>query len=97
MEVLFSAKFAKDLKKIKSQESINKVDTTIDNVEKASKISDIHNIKKLKGHENAYRIRIGDFRIGLFISGNIAEFAQIKKRADIYKYFPFLLKLLLKI
>jgi len=32
----------------------------------ANNIDEIKNIKKLKGEYNAYRIRIGNYRIGVF-------------------------------
>ncbi|WP_374754821.1 type II toxin-antitoxin system RelE family toxin [Dyadobacter psychrophilus] len=44
--------------------------------------------KKLKGFSNAYRIRIGDYRVGIFVENNIVELARIAHRKDIYKVFP---------
>ena len=48
----------------------------------------IVNLKKLKGFKTAYRIRIGDYRIGVFIDGDIVEFARVVHRKDIYRLFP---------
>ena len=96
MNVTFSIKYAKDYKKIKDKSILTKIENAIDSVENAEKITDIPNLKKIKGNKTAYRIRKGDIRIGLFISGNEAEFDQVKKRSDIYKYFPIFFKLLLK-
>jgi mRNA-degrading endonuclease RelE of RelBE toxin-antitoxin system len=33
-------------------------------VEKADNLQDIPNVKKLKGYEEFYRIRVGRFRVG---------------------------------
>lgn len=50
--------------------------------------SEIKNLKKLKGYKNYFRIRLGDYRIGIQITENKIIFAAFDKRADIYKYFP---------
>jgi mRNA interferase RelE/StbE len=46
-------------------------------------------IKKMKGYQDYYRIRVGDYRIGRKV-GKKSEitFYRIKSRADIYKVFP---------
>jgi len=55
----------------------------IEDVKKA-----INSIKKLKGYKNHYRIWTGDYRAGLIIDGNTAEFIRFLHRKDIYKRFP---------
>ncbi|MDB4902467.1 MAG: plasmid stabilization protein [Mucilaginibacter sp.] len=72
-----------------NQASIKRdISDIIEQVEKANFLSEIKNIKKLKGHLTAYRIRIGDYRIGLFVENNIIEFVRVIHRKDIYKVFP---------
>jgi len=41
-----------------------------------------------EGHPTAYRIRIQNYRVGIFQEGETVEFARILPRKDIYKYFP---------
>ena len=48
----------------------------------------IPNLKKLRGDDPAYRIRLGDYRIGVFIDGETITFARVKPQRDIYRYFP---------
>jgi len=88
MKVEFLLKFNKDLEKLEIDHVRNAALKAIHMVEKANHYTDIPNIIKLKGHHDAYRIKIGDYRIGLFIEGNVAEFARIKHRKDIYTFFP---------
>ena len=57
-------------------------------VEAAKDILEIQNIKKLKGHRFFYRIRIGQYRVGLKIEKGTVSFAAFDHRKDIYKYFP---------
>jgi len=42
-------------------------------------------IKKLKGHDNHYRIRVGDYRILFFREDGIAKIYDISHRSDVYK------------
>jgi mRNA interferase RelE/StbE len=88
MKTEFLRRFYKDLDKIKSPSTCSNIVDAIENVESANLISDIKGIKKLVGFKNAYRIRIGDYRIGLFIEDKTAQFARIVHRKDIYNLFP---------
>ena len=51
-------------------------------------LSQIKNLKKLKGQTKYFRIRSGDYRIGLYIENQVIEFTTIDHRKDIYKHFP---------
>jgi mRNA interferase RelE/StbE len=66
----------------------NDVIKAITNVENSTSRSQIKGLKKLKGYKNAFRIKIGDYRIGIFIERNNVEFARVIHRKDIYKVFP---------
>lgn len=88
MKVEFLSKFNKDLEKLDVDHVRNAVLKAIHIVETAKHLSEIPHIKKLKGHKSAYRIKIGDYRIGLFIEGNVVEFARVHHRKDIYSFFP---------
>ena len=84
----FTGRFLKDLDKL-TQSSVKKdISDIIKEVKKAIHLSEIKNIKKLKGYPTAYRIRTGDYRIGLFVKSNTVEFARVAHRKDIYKIFP---------
>lgn len=88
MKTEFLKQFEKDLDKLIILSIKNDVADVIENAENAAKITDIKGLKKLSGYKFAYRIRIGDYRIGVFIEKNIVEFARIAHRKDIYKVFP---------
>jgi mRNA interferase RelE/StbE len=60
----------------------------IELTQSAETLAEIPNLKKLQGFKSAYRIRIGDYRIGIFIDGNTIQFARVLNRKEIYKYFP---------
>jgi mRNA interferase RelE/StbE len=88
MKVEFLSKFNKDLDKIDDKIIKLKLINIIESIEQSYSISETSNLKKLKGYKNAYRIRLGDFRIGIFYENDIVEFARIVHRKDIYKLFP---------
>jgi mRNA interferase RelE/StbE len=88
MKVKFLSKFDKDLDNIKNAVLRQKVLKIIEEAESAYTLSGIKNIKKLKGDNISYRIRLGDYRIGLYFEKGVIEFARIVHRKDIYKIFP---------
>jgi mRNA interferase RelE/StbE len=68
--------------------TIEAIEAAINDVKNASSLIEIKNLKKLKGYKSYYRITIGDYRIGIYISNDIVEFSRFLHRKDIYKFFP---------
>ena len=88
MKVEFKKAFLKEIKKLNDKSLKNLVAECIIQVESADKISQIKNIKKLSGYDNYYRVRVGDYRIGIKITEDLVYFAAFEHRKDIYKKFP---------
>ena len=88
MKVEFKASFAKDLRKIKDASIKKQVSQVIENVEKAKYLHEIVNLKKIVGADTCFRIRMGDYRIGMIIEGETVIFVRFLHRKDIYRYFP---------
>ena len=88
MEVVFTKRFSKQIDEISNNSLKSKLAQAVRNVMQASTLQEIANLKKLKGYSTAYRIRIGDYRIGLFIEEQVATFAYLAHRKDIYSRFP---------
>jgi len=88
MVIEFNRRFLKDLDKITRASVKKDISGIIDEVKTAGTLSEIKNLKKLKGYSTAYRIRIGDYRVGLFFENNIVEFVRVVDRKDIYNVFP---------
>jgi mRNA interferase RelE/StbE len=87
MRTEFLKQFYKDLDKL-SKSVKDDVANTIENVDAATRTTEIKNLKKLTGYKHAYRIKIGDYRIGVYIENGVVEFARVNHRKDIYKIFP---------
>lgn len=88
MIVKFSKPFSKDLHKIKDSTLKNDLIQAIVFFENSENIEGISNIIKMKGHSEAYRMRIGKYRLGFYFDGETIELARFAKRDDIYKLFP---------
>ena len=89
MNTLFRERFWRDVKKeVKDKKTIVRIDEVIEEALAAASIRDLKNVKKMKGAANAYRIRVGGFRIGIFVEGDVIEFACCLPRKDMYRYFP---------
>jgi mRNA interferase RelE/StbE len=88
MKTEFTNRFYKDIDKITQVTVKSGIASIIKQVEEAGRLSEIKNIKKLKGHSIAYRIRIGEYRIGIFYENDVVEFIRVAHRKDIYNIFP---------
>ncbi len=88
MRVKFGKLFSKDLIKIKDSTLKKDIVEVIVLLENSESIQNISNIKKMKGHSEAYRMRIGKYRLGFYFDGEVIELARFAKREDIYKLFP---------
>jgi len=88
MEVKIDRSFQRDTRRIQDITVLKKVAETIISVSKAESTSKIKNLRKLKGSAEGYRIKIGNYRIGIIISGSTVKFIRCLHRKDIYKFFP---------
>ena len=60
----------------------------IDKVTDVNSLSSVSNIKKLRGYKSAFRIRTGNYRIGIIFHKQTVYFAAFAHRKEIYKIFP---------
>lgn len=88
MEVEYSEKFYKDVQKIGRKSVKNSIFQVIHQLKSSNSISEITNTRKMEGFKNAYRIRVGTYRIGLFYEKGIILLGRVAHRKDIYKLFP---------
>lgn len=90
MKTLYQLSFIKDLKALKSTSIFQQINKLVfKDIPNYQTLDDISNLKKLKSEDNAYRIRISDYRIGLiFDIDNTVIFERVLHRKEIYRYFP---------
>lgn len=88
MKVAFRKSFEKDLRKLGDPQILKRVKAVIREVEASQHLDEISNFKKLKTKGNYYRIRVGDYRIGLTVDREVVNFVRILHRREIYQKFP---------
>ncbi len=88
MNVEFSRRFSKDLRAIELGHISAKVQDLIELISAAQNLTDIPNLKKINGPKGHYRLRVGNFRIGIKLEGDTLILIRILDRKEIYKYFP---------
>lgn len=84
----FRRSFVRDLKKVRSEPSRRCVKEAIEQVEVSESLREIRNLVKMSGASGFYRIRVGEYRIGVAVEGDEVEFVRCLHRRDIYRYFP---------
>ena len=60
----------------------------IGTLESTSQPLQLDNCKKLTGYKTAYRIRMGQYRIGFYYENKTIELVRLLHRKEIYRYFP---------
>jgi mRNA interferase RelE/StbE len=81
--------FDRDVDRIKDKKLLKRLRTLISMIDNADTIYGIPHIKKIEGYESYYRIKIGDYRLGMeAISNREVLLIRFLHRKDIYRYFP---------
>ena len=88
MKTDFKKSFTRDLKRLKDKTFNKRVAEAIEQIEQADVLLDVTSIAKLKSSGNYYRIRIGNYRIGLKYENETVVFVRFLHRKEIYRYFP---------
>jgi mRNA interferase RelE/StbE len=84
----FTDSFLKDLRNVKDKGLLHRLRDLIESVEQAQNIGELSQLKRLKGGGHYYRLRVGDYRVGLIIENEIVTFVRFLNRKEIYRYFP---------
>jgi mRNA interferase RelE/StbE len=88
MKIIFLSTFLKDIKKIKDPKAARMIEKLISNLKQAASLEDVSNVKKMKGYSVAYKIKSGNYRMGIYKDLEHIELARFLKIEDIYKVFP---------
>jgi len=89
-EVLYKKTFLKELKKL-PQDVRDKVENlSFDILPEIENLKDIRSLEKLVSYERFYKIRFGDYRVGIEIDteNKIIVLCRVLHRKEIYRYYP---------
>ena len=88
MRTAFRRSFERDLSRLRDETLRRRIREAIEQVEAAENLQDVPNLRQITGFRGFYRIRIGDYRLGITVEGDEVEFVRCLHRRDIYRYFP---------
>ncbi len=80
MKVEFRKSSTKDLKSILDKDLLRRVKNAIEVIEKSDSLTHTANLKKLKASENHFRLRIGEYRLGLVLDVEKVIFVRFLHR-----------------
>ena len=84
-----SKKFDKLVFKIKDKEALKKLKGLIMRISEAKSINDIPNMTAMVGYPGYFRIKTGDYRLGIELDGDVVWLLYFGKRDEsTYKDFP---------
>ena len=89
MKVRIDKSFDKDIERIKDKKILKRLRTLIFEMEQAETIQGVTSLKKIEGYRFFYRLKLGDYRLGLEAPSSKEIFlVRFLHRKDIYRYFP---------
>ncbi len=89
MKGLYKSTFVKDLKRLRGAPEFARIWRLVfEEMPRWEKLAENNQIKRLNAKDNAYRIRVGDYRIGFYCTDDALVFARVLHRREIYRYFP---------
>lgn len=87
MKYEYTNAFIKDVKKT-SPEIQSQIKNLIEEINAVDRLGDLPNVKKMKGFSNAFRIRLGEYHVGVFWENDKLVLARMLHRREVYRYFP---------
>ena len=88
MEIRFRPRFNRELRRTRNPNLRRRVERAIEDVKTAPAVSEIPGIRRLSTSGNFYRIRVGDYRIGVEIEDDVVILARFGHRREFYRSFP---------
>jgi len=88
MDFLYKKQFLKDLAAIPLPYKKQIENLVFDELPLEDQKSLFSKISKMKGYDWFYKIRVGDYRIGLYINLDKLIFKRVLHRKEIYRFFP---------
>jgi mRNA interferase RelE/StbE len=88
MHVEFRPLFVRDLRAFKDRKLRQRIEAVIREVEAANSLAELRNIKAIQSNPNFYRLKVGDYRLGVYVKDDVVAFVRVLHRKEIYRYFP---------
>jgi mRNA interferase RelE/StbE len=88
VKVQYRKRFLKELAKVPSAQRGEIEQLVFDKFMALKSISESGKIERMRGYPGFYKIRLGEYRVGLKVEGDTVILERALHRKDIYRYFP---------
>ncbi len=90
MELETTPAFTRGLRRLRDAALRRRVDSVITEIEAATSLTEIAGVRRVVASASGlcYRIRMGQYRLGLAIVGDTVVLVRFLHRSEIYRYFP---------
>ena len=89
MEILYGKRFSKDIDAILHEKKVKqRLLETIENIKEANTLAGIMGVRKIEGYQDYFRIKTGNYRLGIKLTKNRVELIRFLHRKEIYRRFP---------
>lgn len=89
MLLLYAKRFSKDIDAIQNNSEVKKnLLETIERLKHSDSLAELNGVRKMEGYSKYYRIKIGEYRLGIKLNNNVLELIRFLHRKDIYRRFP---------
>ncbi len=88
MKIEFGKKFLKQLAEVPSQTRTKIEHFVFEDLAAAASFFELGKIEKMQGYDGFYKVRFGDYRLGLFVKQDVILVKTVMHRKEIYKFFP---------
>jgi mRNA interferase RelE/StbE len=88
LNVEYRKTFLKDLTRIPSKTRMRIEIFVFSELCRFDTIDQCNKIERMSGYPSYYKIRFGDYRIGMRIEDNVVILERVLHRKEIYRFFP---------
>ncbi len=89
MQIAYTKTFLKDLAKVAPAKRRLQIEKFVfEELPVFFSIEEVGKIEKMTGYIDHYKMRFGDYRVGMFKNNNVIELKRVLNRKEIYKFFP---------
>jgi len=88
MKVEYRKRFLKELALLPQNQRKEVEKFVFEILPEATTLSSVGKVEKMKGYHQFYKVRFGDYRLGLQLIDKLLVVERIAHRKDIYNIFP---------
>lgn len=88
MKTAYRKKFLKELSHLPLKTRLMIENFAFEEMPQILSISENKKIERLKSYKNFFKVRFGNYRVGLRIEDDEIIFERVLHRKEIYKFFP---------